>query len=132
MHHTTAKTMGVHHVGLTVSDVHTTAAFFIAALGFSQVGERPSYPALFVSDGHTLITLWQSVSPANAIAFNRHHNIGLHHLALHTKQLDALYSQLLDHSNVEIEFPPEKLGESSTRHMMCSIPGGIRLELIQV
>jgi hypothetical protein len=31
---------------------------------------------------------------------------------------------------VKIEFAPEPLGGGPTRHMMCAIPGGIRLELI--
>ncbi len=45
------KTLGAHHIGLTVPDVERTRNFFVDVLGFSQVGERPHYPAIFVSDG---------------------------------------------------------------------------------
>ncbi len=30
----------------------------------------------------------------------------------------------------DIEFPPEALGATTLRHLMCRIPGNIRLELI--
>lgn len=131
MNHPTGKTQGVHHIGLTVPDVHHTHQFFHDVLGFTKVGERPEYPAVFVSDGHTMITLWQAQSPTTANAFNRHHNIGLHHLALATKHLEELYARLAERDDVGIEFAPEPLGNSPAYHMMCNIPGGIRLELIQ-
>lgn len=65
--------------------------------------------------------------------FNRHTNIGLHHLALQvtsTDDLEKLYTELASREDVTIEFKPEPLGESIYRHMMCGIPGNIRLELI--
>ena len=129
----TAKTMGVHHVGLTVPDVAATRAFFIDTLGFSLVGERPNYPAAFVSDGTTMITLWQVNDPAAAGPFNRKSVVGLHHVALRVADaaaLDALHDTLSKTAGVEIEFAPEPLGDGPTRHMMFAIPGGIRLELI--
>ena len=58
-----AVTRGVHHVGLTVSDLDGARAFFVSVLGFSVVAERLDYPAVFVSDGVTLITLWRVVDP---------------------------------------------------------------------
>ena len=129
----TAKTQGAHHIGLTVPDINTARAFFVDALGFEQVGERPDYPAVFVSDGTIMLTLWRAEDPSNATPFNRRTNIGLHHLALRvasTDELEKLYIELAAREDVKIEFKPEALGESSLRHMMCSIPGNIRLELI--
>ena len=52
-----AMTRGVHHVGLTVVDIQQTASFFSEALGFAQVGERPNYPAVFLSDGTVMLTV---------------------------------------------------------------------------
>jgi catechol 2,3-dioxygenase-like lactoylglutathione lyase family enzyme len=78
----TPTTQGVHHVGLTVPELPKTVRFFIDTLGFSQVGEKPDYPAVFVSDGSTMITLWQAADPAAAVPFDRKNVIGLHHLAL--------------------------------------------------
>lgn len=127
-----AMTQGAHHIGLTVPDLAATRAFFVDTLGFDQVGEKPDYPAVFVSDGTTMITLWQAADPGTAVAFDRKNVIGLHHIALKVDQanLDALYGQLKDSAEVEVEFAPESLGGGATRHMMCAIPGGIRMEFI--
>ena len=129
-----AKTQGVHHVGLSVPDTTAAARFFIDALGFTQVGEKPDYPAIFVSDGTTMITLWRVTDPEKATPFNRRTNIGLHHLALQvpsTINLEALHRELAQRADVEVEFKPEQLGKSTFRHMMLGIPGNFRLELIQ-
>lgn len=129
----TALTRGLHHLGLTVPDLAATRDFFINTLGFSQVGASPAYPAVFLSDGTTMLTLWQASDPATAVPFDRKANIGLHHFALRVDDaaaLDATYARLKDAPGVEIEFAPEPLGNGPTRHMMCFIPGHIRMELI--
>ncbi len=128
----TAVTLGAHHIGLTVPDVAKTGAFFIDVLGYSQVGEVPDYPAVFLTDGSTMITLWQATDPAGATPFDRKNVIGLHHFALKVENedaLDALHRRLSTTDGVEIEFPPEPLG-GFAKHMMCAIPGGIRTEFI--
>ena len=38
------KTMGVHHVGLTVKDLGKTNQFFTGVLGYQKFGEKPDYP----------------------------------------------------------------------------------------
>jgi len=127
-----ARTRGAHHVGLTVPDLPEASAFFINALGFEPVGEVPDYPAAFVSDGSLMITLWQAENPATATPFDRRKNIGLHHLALRVDPaaLEAIAAELGERSDVDIEFEPEALGQTGLRHMMCRIPGNIRLELV--
>jgi catechol 2,3-dioxygenase-like lactoylglutathione lyase family enzyme len=129
----TAITHGLHHLGLTVPDLAATKAFFVDTLGFRQVGEKPDYPAVFLSDGTTMITLWQAAAPASATPFDRKANIGLHHFAMRVDgadALDALHTKLKATAGVDIEFAPEPLGGGPTRHMMCYIPGGIRMEFI--
>lgn len=125
-----ARTKGAHHVGLTVPNLDEARAFFVEALGFDPVGEVPDYPAVFLSDGVVLITLWQAENPATAVPFDRRANIGLHHLALRVDDLDGLAAELGARRDVAIEFHPEGLGETGVRHMMCRMPGNIRLELI--
>ena len=128
-----ARTRGAHHVGLTVPDVEAARRFFVEALGFDTVAERPAYPAIFVSDGTLLITLWRAEDPATATPFDRRANLGLHHLSLRVGDdaaLDALGRELAARDDVDIEFAPEPLGESGLRHLMCRIPGNLRLELI--
>ena len=131
MTHAHSATSGAHHIGLTVPNIHATCTFFTEALGFHQVGEVADYPAIFVSDGTIMLTLWQTEDPTQANAFDRRKNIGLHHFALQAKDLASLAPKLAARDDVEIEFAPEPLGDTSIRHMMCHIPGGIRLELIQ-
>ena len=126
-------TRGAHHVGLTVPNLDTTRKFFINILNFKLVGEIPDYPAVFVSDGSVMITLWQVSDPAAAKPFNFKSVVGLHHLALSVEsdaQLDALYERLSATEGVAIEFRPEALGDGPARHMICFIPGGIRMEFI--
>ena len=133
MSNTTAKTRGAHHVGLTVPDLDAARLFFMEALGFTQVGEVPDYPAAFLSDGSIMITLWQAADPANAVAFDRRTNIGLHHLALSVgdaENLERLGAELGIRDDIDVEFEPEGLGNTGLKHMMCRIPGNIRLELI--
>ena len=126
-------TRGAHHVGLTVPDLVTTRRFFEDTLGYRTVGEKPDYPAAFLSDGEIMITLWQAEDPKTAVPFDRRRVIGLHHLSLAVgddASLDALYQRLSDHDGVSVEFPPEPLNGGPSRHMMCAIPGGVRVEFI--
>jgi catechol 2,3-dioxygenase-like lactoylglutathione lyase family enzyme len=128
-----ARTQGIHHAGPTVPDLAATRAFFEGALGFEAVGEVPDYPAVFLSGGSVMITLWRAEHPATATPFDRRRNVGLHHLALRVADpaaLAALHGELATRGEVEVEFAPEPLGGGPTQHMMCAIPGGIRLELI--
>lgn len=128
-----AITKGAHHVGLTVPDLTAARDFFVDTFGFKQVGEVPDYPAIFLSDGTLLLTLWRAADPENATPFDRKNVIGLHHFALVVDGLETLqsvYQTLTETAGVEIEFAPEPLGGGPTQHMMFYIPGGIRMELI--
>ena len=128
----TAMTKGAHHIGLTVPDLEKTRTFFLETLGYEQVGEVADYPAAFLSDGNIMITLWQATDPASAVPFDRKNVIGLHHLALSvdSNTLDVLHERLQGTTDVDIEFAPEPLGDMPVRHMMCNIPGGIRVEFL--
>lgn len=126
-------TQGVHHVGLTVSNLDASCSFFTGLLGWEKVGHDPDYPAVFVSDGAVMVTLWRARNPPAAIAFDKNRNLGLHHLAIRVSDLDSLdeiYQKLLMADNVDIEFAPEPLRGGPATHMMCYEPGGIRIEFI--
>ena len=125
-----ALTQGIHHAGLTVPDLAAASTFFVDALGFAQIGEVADYPAVFLSDGSVMITLWRAQDPASAVPFDRRRGIGLHHLAFKVADLDAVHTILAARDDVEMEFAPEPLGKGPTRHLMCTIPGGIRVEFI--
>lgn len=126
-------TAGMNHTGLAVKYLDKTAAFFIDTLGWKKAGERPEYPAIFVTDGDMFLTLWQVEDPATAVDFHRRKNVGLHHLALTVRTLEdlnKLHETFKNTAGVEIEFAPEFLGNGPTTHMMIREPSGIRLEFI--
>ena len=127
----TPFTKGTHHIGLTVSKLEESAAFFTTLLGWKEVRRREDYPAIFVSDGKIMLTLW-AIKEDPAAEFNKNKNVGLHHVAFsiaNEESLDQLYEHLKD-AGVNIEFSPELLGAGPARHMMCYEPSGIRVEFI--
>jgi catechol 2,3-dioxygenase-like lactoylglutathione lyase family enzyme len=126
-----ALTLGIDHIGLAVKDLKLTRDFFIDCLGWKQVGERPDYPAAFVSDGHAVLTLWEVTNPTHRAEFDRKTNVGLHHLALRVGSEEALndiFARISTWPGAKVEFAPENLGQGPKRHMMVYEPGGIRLE----
>ena len=126
-------TQGVHHIGLTVPDLDASCRFFTDLVGWRTVGGNPDYPAVFVSDGEVMVTLWQAADPAAARPFDKNSNVGLHHLAITVADLEtlqAIYRRLVEAENVDIEFAPEPLRGGPSVHMMCFEPGGIRIEFI--
>jgi len=128
---TTLFTQGAHHIGLTVSHLEESAAFFTTLLGWKEVKRKDDYPAIFVSDGNIMVTLWKNrVEPP--VSFDKNRNVGLHHVAFKLESedcLNELYSKLLE-ANIKIEFAPELLGTGPAKHMMCYEPSGVRVEFI--
>ena len=128
---THAITKGVHHIGLTVTQLEESAAFFISLLGWEEVKRDNEYPAIFVSDGNIMVTLWQNKATP-ATSFDKNRNVGLHHVAFMVAtetELTELHDKLFKH-NVHIEFAPELLRQGPAKHMMCYEPSGIRVEFI--
>ena len=129
---TDTSTLGIHHVGLAVPDLDAARTFFVEALDWNVVGEVPAYPAVFVSNGHALLTLWRVADPERATPFDRKVNVGLHHLAIAVADhaaLTALFEKVRAHAGVKIEFEPGPMGPgASAHHFICAIPGGIRVE----
>jgi catechol 2,3-dioxygenase-like lactoylglutathione lyase family enzyme len=124
-------TNGVHHVGLTVSKLEESAAFYVSVLGWQEVRRNDEYPAIFVSDGSIMLTLWQTkATPVHA--FDKNQNVGLHHIAFMVDSeelLHRIHDALVKHS-IPIEFSPELLAQGPAKHMMCFEPSGIRVEFI--
>lgn len=127
------ETLGLNHIGLAVSDLEASTSFFVETLGFQRAGGDPDYPSNFVFNGEIFVTLWQVTDPANAIAFDRKNNVGLHHMAITVRDLETLHNlhrRFIEHPLVTVEFGPEFLGDGPTTHMMIRDPSGLRLEFI--
>lgn len=57
----------------------------------------PDYPAVFLTDGTTMMTLWQAANPQTAVPFDRKDVVGEYRLALkveNVESLDALHRKL--------------------------------------
>ena len=129
----TIVTEGINHLGLAVKDLERSVSFFTDTLGWRTAGGDPDYPAVFVTDGNSFVTLWRVTDPATAVEFNRKNNVGLHHLAFTVKSLKALHKLHQKFQDVEglvIEFAPEFMGQGPTTHMMIREPSGNRLEFV--
>ncbi|MDT8382909.1 MAG: VOC family protein [Gammaproteobacteria bacterium] len=128
---TTPITQGAHHIGFTVSRLEESALFFTALLGWEEVRRNSEYPAIFVSDGKIMVTLW-AIKENPSSEFNKNKNISLHHIAFNVNSendLNNVYKKMLN-NNVNIEFAPELLRDGPAKHMMCYEPSGIRVEFI--
>lgn len=126
-----SATTGVDHVGLTVGNLGASLAFFTNCLGWRLSGEKPDYPAAFVTDGHLKVTLWQVKDQFQFNGFDRHQNVGLHHLALRARSLEdlhVLYYKTKEWPGVRVEFSPETSGAGPKIHFMIYEPGGCRME----
>jgi lactoylglutathione lyase len=124
---------GVDHVGLTVTDLETSKAFFVEELGFRVRKHDAKYPAYFLTNGVVIITLWRATDPTTAVPFNRKRNVGLHHLAFAASSfaaLDALHARLRKRSDVTIEFAPELSYGGPAKHMIFREPSGNRIEVV--
>jgi len=126
----TPLTRGAHHIGLTVSKLEETAAFFTSVLGWKEV-RRNDYPAIYVSDGKLMVTLWQTKEEPVG-EFDRKKNVGLHHLAFTVESEAALgkVHAALVAAGTRIEFAPELVAKGPAKHLMCYEPSGVRLEFI--
>lgn len=123
-------TLGIDHLGLSVSDLQQSVDFFVNCLGWQEFGGNPKYPSIYVTDGISKLTLWQTTSD-NPTEFDRHNNIGLHHVALKLAtelDLNILYEKLKNWPQVNVEFAPELSGQGPKIHFMINEPSGNRIE----
>jgi lactoylglutathione lyase len=121
-------TAGVSHVGLSVSDLEKSNAFF-EAIGYKKIGGDDKYPSIFLSDGDSMITLWQTDDAATP--FDRRKNVGLHHLAIKVPSLEALqtvYDTVAAMEGVKTDFAVQALTGTSLTHAMVFEPSGNRIE----
>ena len=124
-----AVTTGVQHIGLAVSKLEESAAFFTKILGWEEVKRREDYPAIFVRDNALTITLWKTQTD-DPVEFNRKTNVGLHHLALRVENKADLFQllEVLKANQIEIEFAQNVIQQPQSVTMITDDTSGRRVE----
>ncbi|MFF2039638.1 VOC family protein [Kitasatospora sp. NPDC058170] len=126
-----ASTLQTGHVGLNVTDLDRSTAFYRSVLGLEVLGEGtdPERRFAFLGRGGTLlITLWQQSEGAFATAAP-----GLHHLSFQVDGLDEVRAaeRLLRELGTEFAYEgvvPHGEGAASGG-IFFTDPDGIRLEI---
>jgi lactoylglutathione lyase len=123
-----AITKGVNHVGLSVIHLEESKTFFMEMLGFDLLEFVSSHHA-FVTDGNTMITLWQTAKKEATVE-----TAGLHHLAFEVESANVLseVENKLRRQNYRIQF--DGIGVRGKEGGFLSLffydPSGIRIELV--
>ncbi|MFD0275009.1 VOC family protein [Kitasatospora sp. NPDC127111] len=131
MSSTTSSTLQTGHVGLNVTDLDRSVAFYRRALGLELVNEGTDPDRRFAflgRDGKLVITLWQQSTGDFATAAP-----GLHHLSFQVDSLDEVRAaeRVLRELGAEFAYEgvvPHREG-SASGGIFFTDPDGIRLEV---
>ncbi len=122
------QTSGVHHIGLTVTNLERSKAFYQDLFGWKEVGADLKLGYVFLSDRKNFVTLWQQSESRYTKA-----TAGLHHFALSVGSADELAQaeQILRKKGVRIHYDrivPLHDGAHEAELYFYD-PDGIRVEL---
>ncbi|MCJ1677313.1 VOC family protein [Streptomyces sp. APSN-46.1] len=119
------------HVGLNVTDLTRSLAFYRDALGFGLLGEGKEDGRRFAflgQDGELVLTLWQQADGAYAPA-----SAGLHHLALSAGSMEEVRAYETRLRDLGVAFAYEGVvshGEgAASGGIFFHDPDGTRLEI---
>ncbi len=144
---------GVHHAGLTVSDVRKSIDFYCEVLGakllytrFSQEGwdvegvsRAVGVPGAVLESaklavGGDIVELIQ-YTPAGKLYDGRNNDVGIRHLAFQVADVQEAYEELSS-KGVRFNSPPHEIKQEGpqkgSRFCYFSDPDGIQLELIEM
>lgn len=138
------RSPGVHHTGITVSDLDRSIAFY-EQLGFEVVermeeeGEEvelgvgvpgAKLTVAMLEGPNSRLELIQYLEPANGPAPHPNNGIGAAHVCLEVEDVDAAVAELREQG---IEFVTEPIThEAGIRWVYAKDPDGITAELLQV
>ncbi|MGW7066037.1 VOC family protein [Streptomyces sp. NPDC054855] len=128
---TATSTLRTGHVGLNVTDIERSLAFYRDVIGYDVLGEGKEEGRRFAflgQDGTLALTLWQQADAAYEAR-----NAGLHHLAIEVESVDEVrrYESALRAYGVEFAYEgvvPHGEGAASGG-IFFHDPDGTRLEI---
>ena len=139
------RSPGVHHTGITVSDLDRSIAFyeqlgFATAERFDEEGEEVERgvgvdgaklrAAMLEGPGESRLELIQYLEPAGSPERNPNNGIGAAHVCMEVEDVDAAVAELREKG---IEFFSDPIThEAGIRWVYAKDPDGITAELIQV
>ncbi|MEU5953853.1 VOC family protein [Streptomyces sp. NPDC047525] len=128
---TATGTLRTGHIGLNVTDIERSLAFYRDVIGYGVISEGKEEGRRFAflgEDGSPALTLWQQADAAYAAS-----NAGLHHLALEVDTIEEVraYESALRAYGVEFAYEgvvPHGEGAASGG-IFFHDPDGTRLEI---
>jgi len=139
--------LNIRHVGIVVSNLENSIAFYKDLLGF-EIVSKTDEPSLFIDkilglknsklttikmrphEGQMLELLYFNSHQNQIINKKKLANNGLTHFALTVENLITTYNKLSDHG-VEFINPPEKSPNGLAIVAFCTDPEGNYIELVQ-
>lgn len=139
------RSPGVHHTGITVSDLDRSVAFY-GKLGFApeeilveegeEVERGVGVPgaklrsAILLGPSDSRLELIQYLEPAGPDAPHPNNGVGAAHICVEVEDVDAAVAELRDQG---VEFLTEPIThEAGIRWVYAKDPDGITAELLQV
>ncbi|APB00148.1 VOC family protein [Nocardia seriolae] len=127
----TSPALATGHIGLNVTDLDRSVAFYRRALGFEQLGAGGAGSQRFAflgSDGKLQVTLWQQSDGEFSVR-----TPGLHHLSFQVDSIDQVREVESVLKELNVAFAHEGVvahGEGAASGGIFFIdPDGIRLEV---
>jgi lactoylglutathione lyase len=128
---TAPATLQTGHIGLNVTDLDRSVAFYRRVFGFEVQGESRSADRAFAflgRDGRLMVTLWQQSTGEFAVS-----SPGLHHLSFQVDTVDEVRAAEATLRELSAEFHydgvvPHREGAASGG-IFFTDPDGIRLEI---
>ena len=140
--------LNIRHVGIVVSNLENSIAFYRDLLGFEIISNTLE-PSLFIDKllgiSNSKLTTVKMKLPEGQVLellhFQSHQDpdirikdlvsVGITHFALTVKNIELLYTKLINHG-VEFIHPPEKSPDGKAIVTFCADPVGNYIELVQI